>query len=75
MPSSPEGGDFSHDGTCRDMALLVFLAVVLVLSPVRPEVTRVECTTPRALRLVRFEDGSARLECGNRALVRVSVPG
>lgn len=35
---------------------------------------RVECATPRNLRLRRFEDGSARLECGHRLLVRVSVP-
>lgn len=36
---------------------------------------RVECATPRSLRLHRFEDGSARLECAGRTLVRVSVPG
>ncbi len=36
---------------------------------------RAECRTPRALRLRRFEDGSARLHCGRRLLVRVSVPG
>ncbi|HUB99949.1 MAG TPA: hypothetical protein VMS11_09010 [Solirubrobacterales bacterium] len=34
---------------------------------------RVECAIPARLRLHRFEDGSARLECGRRILVRVSV--
>jgi hypothetical protein len=36
---------------------------------------RIECRAPRTLHLRRFEDGSARLECGGRTLVRVSVPG
>jgi hypothetical protein len=36
---------------------------------------RVACGRPGSLRLRRFEDGSARLECGERVLVRVSVPG
>jgi hypothetical protein len=36
---------------------------------------RVECEHPATLRLRRFEDGSARLECAGRTLVRVSVPG
>jgi hypothetical protein len=36
---------------------------------------RIECRRPPDLQLVRFEDGSARLECGRRLLVRVSVPG
>ena len=35
---------------------------------------RVECQKPRLLRLVRYEDGSARLYCGGRVLLRVSVP-
>jgi len=35
---------------------------------------RVACEKPRLLRLVRYEDGSARLYCGGRLLVRVSVP-
>ena len=34
----------------------------------------VDCTRPRRLRLVRFEDGSAQLRCAERILVRVSVP-
>lgn len=33
------------------------------------------CGKPRALRLVRFEDGSAQLLCGPRILFRVTVPG
>jgi hypothetical protein len=36
---------------------------------------RIECEHPATLRLRRFEDGSARLECAGRPLVRVSVPG
>jgi hypothetical protein len=36
---------------------------------------RIFCEQPRALRLHRFEDRSARLECGGRVIVRVSVPG
>jgi hypothetical protein len=36
---------------------------------------RIECRRPPELRLVRFEDGSARLECGHRLLIRISVPG
>lgn len=35
----------------------------------------VECAHPRALRLVRFEDGSAQLKCAEQILVRVSIPG
>jgi hypothetical protein len=38
-------------------------------------VPRVRCEHPRTLRLHRFEDRSARLECGGRVIVRVSVPG
>jgi hypothetical protein len=38
-------------------------------------VPRVNCERPRTLRLRRFEDRSARLECGGRVIVRVSVPG
>lgn len=36
---------------------------------------RVQCDRPSTLRLVRFEDGSARLECARRVLVLISVPG
>ncbi len=36
---------------------------------------RVHCEHPGSLRLRRFEDRSARLECSGRSLVRVSVPG
>jgi hypothetical protein len=41
----------------------------------RSDVPRVLCERPRTLRLRRFEDRSARLECGGRVIVRVSVPG
>jgi hypothetical protein len=38
-------------------------------------VPRVRCERPGTLRLRRFEDRSARLECAGHVLVRVSVPG
>ena len=44
-------------------------------SGARPEVPKVFCERPRTLHLHRFEDRSARLECGGRVVVRVSVPG
>ncbi len=40
-----------------------------------PAVPRVRCERPRTLRLHRFEDRSAWLECAGRVLARVSVPG
>lgn len=46
--------------------------------PVRNPVRRapaVLCEHPARLRLHRFEDRSARLECAGRVLLRVSVPG
>jgi hypothetical protein len=36
---------------------------------------RIECHHPPKLHLTRFEDGSARLECGEHLLIRISVPG
>jgi hypothetical protein len=36
---------------------------------------RLKCRRPPELRLIRFEDGSARLQCGRSLLVRISVPG
>jgi len=36
---------------------------------------KVFCEQPRTLHLHRFEDRSARLECGGRVIVRVAVPG
>lgn len=33
------------------------------------------CEHPDRLRLHRFEDRSARLECADRILLRISVPG
>jgi hypothetical protein len=41
----------------------------------RGEAPKVFCERPRSLRLHRFEDRSARLECGGRVIVRVGVPG
>jgi hypothetical protein len=35
----------------------------------------VHCDHPADLHLIRFEDGSARLECAHHVLVRISVPG
>jgi hypothetical protein len=37
-------------------------------------VPRVQCDQPARLKLQRFEDGSAKLWCGRRLLLRVSVP-
>jgi len=37
-------------------------------------VPTVSCEAPRTLRLERFEDGSAKLLCNGRLLVRISVP-
>jgi hypothetical protein len=56
------------------VASLLTLVFSLAPAGARPTL-RVECDQPRVLRLHRFEDGSARLECGARTLVRVSVPG
>jgi len=38
-------------------------------------VPRVHCEHPGTLHLRRFEDRSARLECADHVLVRVTVPG
>ena len=35
---------------------------------------RVQCDQPARLKLQRFEDGSAKLWCGRRLLLRVAVP-
>lgn len=40
-----------------------------------PSAPRIECPAPSALRLRRFEDGSAQLLCRDRVIVRISVPG
>lgn len=45
------------------------------MAPAHPHPLRVQCDRPSILHLARFEDGSARLECARRVLVRVSVPG
>ena len=56
--------------------VLAIALLGLALFAVRAEsrALRVSCERPRLLRLVRFEDGSARLYCGDRVLVRVAVP-
>jgi hypothetical protein len=54
---------------------LVTLAISLASAAAPPRVDRVECDRPRTLRLHRFEDGSARLECAGQILVRIDVPG
>ena len=58
-------------------ALITMLAVAALWAGGRAAATpaaRVECPKPRTLRLVRYEDRSARLYCGGRVLVRISVP-
>jgi len=64
--------------------LLLFLLLLMGLaiplntsagSEPRRGATTVFCGHPRTLRLRRFEDRSARLECGGRVIVRISVPG
>ncbi|HEX4669523.1 MAG TPA: hypothetical protein VH275_06070 [Solirubrobacterales bacterium] len=63
----------------RALVLLLaasLLTLVLSLAPAGAHPTfRVECDQPHLLHLHRFEDGSARVECGDRTLVRISVPG
>lgn len=53
---------------------IALLLAALFATGAEPRAFRVSCERPRLLRLVRFEDGSAWLECGERILVRVSVP-
>jgi hypothetical protein len=59
--------------TAAGVALCLVLAGGIASAADR-RAPRVECQEPRLLRLVRYEDGSARLYCGERVLVRVSVP-
>lgn len=59
------------------MALSAVLAAAAIwaVSPASAApAARVECSKPRTLRLVRYEDRSARLYCAGRVLVRISVP-
>jgi hypothetical protein len=56
------------------LASLVILAASFSPATGSPRIDRVECDRPRTLRLHRFEDGSARLECAGRILVRIGVP-
>ena len=53
---------------------LAALVAAAAASAAELRAPRVACERPRLLRLVRYEDGSARLYCGDRVLVRVSVP-
>jgi hypothetical protein len=53
---------------------LVALAVVGLSATAAGSAARVECVKPGTLRLVRYEDASARLYCAGRVLVRISVP-
>jgi hypothetical protein len=57
---------------------LLALAIPLTTSAGSPRggaAPRLFCEHPRSLHLHRFEDRSARLECGGRVIVRISVPG
>jgi hypothetical protein len=38
-------------------------------------ISSLECSRPASLRLLRFEDGSAQLRCGDALLARISAPG
>jgi hypothetical protein len=38
-------------------------------------VAPLSCVDPILLRIQRFEDGSAKLRCGDRLLARISSPG
>lgn len=42
--------------------------------PIEARIVGVGCEVPRTLHLERYEDGSAKLICNGRVLVRVSVP-
>jgi hypothetical protein len=60
------------------LASLLALAVPLTTSAGSQHggaAAHVFCEHPHSLHLHRFEDRSARLECGGRIIVRVSVPG
>lgn len=67
----------------RSLLLLLLLSLTGLAIPLtssagsEPRVggPKVFCERPRTLRLHRFEDRSARLECGGRVIVRVAVPG
>jgi hypothetical protein len=55
-------------------ASLLALGTALAPAMGSPAVARVECDQPQTLKLRRFEDGSAWLECDGRILVRIGVP-
>jgi hypothetical protein len=54
--------------------VLVVASIAAGGADAHSRIPRVECDRPHALRLVRYEDGSARLTCGDREIVRVGVP-
>jgi len=53
---------------------IVVAAIVAGTANAASPVARAECDQPRSLRLSHYEDGSARLYCERRELMRVSVP-
>ncbi len=64
-------------GPMARRALAITLAAVVLWaagSAAASPAARVECSKPGTLRLVRYEDRSARLFCAGRVLVRISVP-
>jgi len=65
----------------RRLALVALCVVALLASVGRGAAIagggpapRVQCDQPTRLKLQRFEDGSAKLWCGRRLLLRVGVP-
>lgn len=56
------------------MVAALALAAVGASGAAAGPVARVQCGKPGTLRLVRYEDASARLYCAGRILVRISVP-
>lgn len=60
------------------LALSAGLGTMGRVNPTAPAAAQavpgVQCEAPRSLRLLRFEDGSAKLLCNGRLLVRISVP-
>jgi hypothetical protein len=60
------------------IALLTALTCTLAAGAAGPSASgppRLSCARPAALKLARFEDGSAQLRCGSRLLARISSPG
>jgi hypothetical protein len=66
----------------RRLLPLLLSLLTLAISPASPaggaeqsDPPRLFCDHPRTLRLHRFEDRSATVECGGHVIARVSVPG